>query len=80
MHHGWQGGAQSGSSGIALVGHPSDPVGIDLLMRFNAVMQHPGVRRGVDLFASDHTGHNHYEKGDPDYTTENFEHDSLAIR
>jgi hypothetical protein len=49
-------------------------------MRFNAVMQHPGVRRGVDLFASDHTGHNHYEKGDPDYTTENFEHDSLAIR
>jgi hypothetical protein len=50
-------------------------------MRFTAVMQDSrGVRRGVDLLASDHTGHNHYEKGDPDYATENFKHDGLAIR
>ena len=45
-----------------------------LMLRFTGVMKLSRVRSGVDLFASNHAGQHHREKGDPDRDTTNFKH------
>jgi hypothetical protein len=45
------------------------------MLRFTGVMKlSRRVRSGVDLFASNHTGHHHCQEGNPDYGTANFKH------
>jgi hypothetical protein len=47
-----------------------------LMLRFSGMMKLPRrVRSGVDLFASNHAGHNDREKTDPDHDTNNLKHE-----
>jgi hypothetical protein len=52
----------------------------NLMLRFSRVVKlSRRVRSGVDLFASNHAGQNHCQKGDPDHDTSNFKHARLAM-
>jgi hypothetical protein len=49
------------------------------MLRFSGVVKlSHRVRSGVDLFASNHTGHYHYQEGNPDHDTANFNMPHLA--
>jgi hypothetical protein len=57
------------------MGDPTDIGGIILMLRFTGVMKlSRRMWSGVDLFASNHTGHHHCQEGNPDNDTANFKH------